>query len=66
MAGDRVYFGVRGGRPTRLVALSAQNGKLPWEMDLEGAVPSAPVVAAKLHVMERFPEGQPRESGRSN
>ena len=39
MAGDRVYFGVRGdgvpgGRPPRLVALSAQNGKLLWEMDL--------------------------------
>ena len=52
MTGDRVYFGVRGdgvpgGRPPRLVALSAQNGKLLWEMDLEGAVPSAPVVAGE-------------------
>ena len=52
VAGDRVYFGVRGdgvpgGRPPRLVALSAQNGKLLWEMDLEGAVLSAPVVAGK-------------------
>ena len=26
-------------------ALSARNGKLLWEMDLEGAVLSAPVVA---------------------
>ena len=52
VAGDRVYFGVRGdgvpgGRPPRLVALSAQNGKPVWEMDLEGAVLSAPVVAGK-------------------
>ena len=50
VAGDRVYFGVRGdgvpgGRPPRLVALSAQNGRLLWEMELEGAVLSAPVVA---------------------
>lgn len=50
VAGDRVYFGVRGdgvpgGRPPRLVALSARNGRLLWEMDLEGAVLSAPVVA---------------------
>jgi outer membrane protein assembly factor BamB len=52
VAGDRVYFGVRGdgvpgGQPPRLVALSAQNGKRLWEMDLEGAVLSAPVVAGK-------------------
>ena len=52
IAGDRVYFGVRGddfpgGRPPRLVALSAQNGKLLWEMDLQGAALSAPVVAGK-------------------
>ena len=50
VAGDRVYFGVRGdgvpgGRAPRLVALSAQNGRLLWEMELEGAVLSAPVVA---------------------
>ena len=52
VAGDRVYFGVRGdgvpgGRPPRLVALSAHNGRLMWEMDLEGAVLSAPVAAGK-------------------
>jgi outer membrane protein assembly factor BamB len=51
VAGDRVYFGVRGdaaaGVAPRLVALSARNGKLAWEMDLEGAVLSAPVVSGK-------------------
>ena len=46
MAGDRVYFGVRGhgvpgGRPPPQVALPAQNGKLLWEMELEGAMLSA-------------------------
>ena len=53
VAGDRVYFGVRGddlpgGAPPRLVALSAQNGKLLWQMELHGAVLSAPVVAGKF------------------
>jgi outer membrane protein assembly factor BamB len=53
VAGNRVYFGVRGdgdvpgGMNPRLVCLSARNGKLLWEMELEGSLLSAPVVAGK-------------------
>ena len=52
VAGTRVYFGVRGdpltGSPPRLVCLSARNGRLLWEMELDGAVLSAPVAARDL------------------
>jgi len=69
VAGDRVYFGVRGGdvpgrRPPRLVALSAQNGKLLWEMDLEVAVPSAPMVAGEYLIFgtdQRCSDGADRD-----
>ena len=56
VAGDRIYFGLlgdedpyrpSGGRPPKLVCLSARNGRLLWEMDLEGAVLSAPVIAGR-------------------
>lgn len=52
IAGDHVYFGVRGddlpgGKPARLVALSAKNGRKLWEMETKGAILSAPVVAGK-------------------
>jgi outer membrane protein assembly factor BamB len=60
VAGNRVYFGilgdeayqagVPGGRPPRLVCLSAKNGRLLWEMELEGALLSAPVIAGKWMV----------------
>jgi outer membrane protein assembly factor BamB len=53
IAGDRVYFGLRGdygspeGRAPRLVCLSARNGRKLWEMELDGALLSAPVIAGK-------------------
>ena len=55
IAGDRVYFGVHGGEVAgtgdttspRLVCLSVHTGRLLWEMELEGAVLSAPVVSGK-------------------
>jgi outer membrane protein assembly factor BamB len=67
VAGDRVYFGVRGdiplpgepqalsssravttgGRIPRLVCLAAETGKLLWEMELDGAILSAPVIGGK-------------------
>ncbi|HUV07667.1 MAG TPA: PQQ-binding-like beta-propeller repeat protein, partial [Spirochaetia bacterium] len=54
IAGDRVYFGLKGGpdpvhgtRSPKLVCLSARDGKLLWEIDIEGAVLSAPVIAGK-------------------
>ncbi len=74
IAGDRVYFGLRGdtgyaeevrssdsqsppaaeamadgavGRAPKLVCLSASNGRLLWDLDIEGEVLSAPVVAGK-------------------
>lgn len=51
VASDRVYFGVHGdeaaGVAPRLVALSANNGRLAWQIELEGAVLSAPVVSGK-------------------
>jgi outer membrane protein assembly factor BamB len=60
VAADRVYFGVHGDnlsndriagvpllqRP-RLVCLSARNGKLLWELEIQGSVLSAPVIAGK-------------------
>jgi len=56
VAGNRLYFGLRGddspygGRPARLVCLSARNGRLLWQMDVEGALLSAPVIAGKWMV----------------
>jgi outer membrane protein assembly factor BamB len=57
VAGDRLYFGLRGddspyggGRPARLVCLSARNGRLLWQMDVEGSLLSAPVIAGKWMV----------------
>ena len=59
VAGDRVYFGVRGdgtrlegadkssGRAPRLVCLSAKDGRILWDMDTEGAILNAPVVSGK-------------------
>ncbi len=52
VAGDRVYLGLRGdplpgGKPPRLVCLSARNGSPLWEMSLEGTLLSAPVISGK-------------------
>ena len=52
VAGNRLYFGVRGdplgGSPPRLICLSARNGRLLWDMELDGAVLSAPVASRDL------------------
>ncbi len=65
IAGNRVYFGIRGvypdkyknkqkikkfyGKeiPSKLVCLSAKSGHLLWEMEIEGDILSAPVIAGK-------------------
>jgi outer membrane protein assembly factor BamB len=57
IAGDRIYFGILGDERERaggviealpkLVCLSARTGDVLWEMDLEGAVLSAPVISGK-------------------
>ncbi len=54
VAGDRVYFGIRGdeqnlasGEKPKLICLSAKDGRVLWEMETEGAVLSAPVVSGK-------------------
>lgn len=56
IAGDRVYFGVHGSAirgtddetdPPRMICLSAKTGRKLWEMELEGAVLSAPVISGK-------------------
>jgi len=60
VAGDRLYFGLLGDEPglvrpqrkgeaapPRLLCLSARNGKMLWQMPVEGAVLSAPVIAGK-------------------
>lgn len=36
---------LQGGQPPRLIALSARDGSMQWQMELEGALRSAPVVA---------------------
>lgn len=55
VAGNRLYFGVRGdplpgGRPPRLICLAVHNGRKLWEMDLDGAVLSAPVTSKDLMI----------------
>jgi outer membrane protein assembly factor BamB len=53
VAGDRVYFGLRGddnypeGQQPRVVCLSVRNGRKLWEMEIEGALLSAPVISGK-------------------
>lgn len=53
IAGDRIYFGLRGdeetvdGKKPKLVCLAARSGKKLWELELEGALLSAPVIAGK-------------------
>jgi outer membrane protein assembly factor BamB len=52
VAGDRVYFGLRGaedgsGDPPTLVCISARDGRLLWSMETDGAVLSAPVISGK-------------------
>lgn len=57
IAGDRIYFGLRGAErfadgsvadePPKLICLSARNGSILWEMELEGAILSAPVISGK-------------------
>ncbi len=56
VAGDRVYFGLRGdenylgaagsgGRSPRLVCVSARDGRVLWQMDVKGVILSAPVIS---------------------
>lgn len=57
IAGNRIYFGVDGNDGTyygglgdvspRLVCLNAADGNLLWEIDIEGKLLSAPVIAGK-------------------
>jgi outer membrane protein assembly factor BamB len=56
VARNRVYFGLKGdegaaggagGRKPRLECLSARNGRLLWEIELDGALLSAPVIAGR-------------------
>jgi len=62
VAGGKVYFGIKGGtgnpkkegdfqrdkkQPPLLVCLNARNGKKLWEMELDGEILSAPVIAGK-------------------
>ncbi len=55
IAGDRVYFGVRGdenekdggGVKPKLVCLSVRDGKILWQMDLDGPVLNSPVISGK-------------------
>jgi outer membrane protein assembly factor BamB len=44
-----VYFGVlgEGENPPQLVCLSARDGRLLWQMEIEGSILSAPVIAGK-------------------
>ncbi len=53
-AGDRLYVGLHGsedetyiGTPPKLLCISAKNGRTLWQMDVEGAVLSAPVISGK-------------------
>jgi outer membrane protein assembly factor BamB len=56
VAGNRLYLGLRGDEPgygdrtPRLVCLSARNGRVLWDMEVEGALLSAPVIAGKWMV----------------
>ena len=47
IAGRAIYFGLMGDeyRPPRFVCLRAEDGKLLWSMETEGALLSAPVIA---------------------
>ena len=56
VAGNRVYFGIYGNDhntnyinkiPPKLICLAASDGTLLWEMNLEGAILSAPVISGK-------------------
>lgn len=57
VAGDRVYLGVGGsgvftdmgflGSDPKLVCLDAEDGTVLWEMDVQGEVLSAPIIAGK-------------------
>ena len=56
IAGDRIYFGIQGDERgsegivealPKLVCISARTGEFLWDMELEGAVLSAPVISGK-------------------
>ena len=60
MARDRVYFGVHGDNISgnllvsgtgltspKVVSLAARNGKMLWQLEIEGSLLSAPVIAGK-------------------
>jgi len=48
-AAGRVYFGLLGDEnfPPKFVCISARDGKLLWQMETEGSILSAPVIAGK-------------------
>jgi outer membrane protein assembly factor BamB len=49
IAAGRVYFGLLGDEfnPSQLVCISARDGKVLWQMETEGSLLSAPVIAGK-------------------
>jgi len=49
IADGRVYFGLLGDEtnPSQLMCLSARDGSILWQMETEGAILSAPVIAGK-------------------
>jgi outer membrane protein assembly factor BamB len=49
LADGKVYFGIMGDdfTPPKLVCISARDGRLLWEMETEGSLLSAPVIAGK-------------------
>lgn len=56
VAGDRIYFGMRGeedetgisgGKKPQLVCMSARDGAVLWQMDTEGAILNSPVISGK-------------------
>ncbi|HMX56996.1 MAG TPA: PQQ-binding-like beta-propeller repeat protein [Leptospiraceae bacterium] len=55
VAGDRIYFGMRGdeavegvtGKKPKLICMSARDGNILWQMDTEGAILSSPVISGK-------------------
>jgi len=44
-----VYFGLMGNdySPSKLVCISARDGRLLWQMETEGSILSAPVISGK-------------------
>jgi len=56
VAGDRIYFGMRGdengeglttSKKAQLVCMSARDGQILWQMETEGAILNSPVISGK-------------------